>query len=219
MDLLILADRNGVVDMTHEAISRRTNRPIRMIRKTIEELEGPDPRSRTPDMNGARLFRLDEHRDWGWGIVNYDYFRNLASEEQRREKTRIRVNKHRRKSLSVTQCNAPVTQANDLPSISPFLSVLKSERVRERFKEWMPVRKSMGKKPKDWDKMFTEQCQWLNQFNEADQMEIISASIRNNWQGLHEPKQKKQERPTAQSELDKRLERDPLWREMQEKKK
>ncbi len=219
MDLLILADRNGVVDMTHEAISRRTNRPIKMIRKTIEELEGPDPRSRTPDMNGARLFRLDDHRDWGWGIVNYDYFRNLASEEQRREKTRIRVNKHRRKSLAVTQCNAIVTQANDLPSISPYLSVLKSERVRERFSEWIPIRKAMGKKPKDWDKMFAEQCHWLKQFNEADQIEIISASIRNNWQGLHEPKQKKQERPTAQSELDKRLDRDPLWREIQETKK
>lgn len=27
MDMLILADYNGVVDMTHDAIARRTNRP------------------------------------------------------------------------------------------------------------------------------------------------------------------------------------------------
>ncbi len=211
MDLLILADRNGVVDMTHEAISRRTNRPIKMIRKTIEELEGPDPRSRTPDMNGARLFRLDDHRDWGWGIVNYDYFRNLASEEQRREKTRIRVNKHRRKSLAVTQCNAPVTKANDLPSISPFLSVLKSERVRERFLEWIPIRKAMGKKPKDWDKMFSEQCKFLSQFTEADQIESISASIRNNWQGLFPPN-KNGQRPQPKTGRDPdELMSDKLW--------
>jgi len=37
MDFLILADKNGVVDVTHEAIERRTNRPIEIIRKTITE--------------------------------------------------------------------------------------------------------------------------------------------------------------------------------------
>lgn len=75
----------------------------------------------------------------------------------------------------------------------------------------------MGKKPKNWDKMFDKQCQWLTQFNEADQIEIIDQSIRNNWQGLFEPKRDKSDknkRPTAMSELDKRLEKDPLWREL-----
>ncbi len=119
MDLLVLADLNGVVDMTHEAISRRTNRPIEIIRSTILELEGPDKRSRTPDAEGRRIARLDDHRDWGWMILNYDRFRSIASEEQKREKTLVRVRRHRsktRKSESVThpvtQCNAPVTHAN-----------------------------------------------------------------------------------------------------------
>lgn len=108
MDLLVMADRNGVVDMTHEAIARRTNRSIETIRKTILELEGPDPRSRTPDLNGARIKRLDQHRDWGWLIINYKEFREIASEEQRREKTLARVHKHRQtKALQhVTHCNA-----------------------------------------------------------------------------------------------------------------
>jgi hypothetical protein len=209
MDLLILSDKNGVVDVTHEAIARRTNRPIEVIRRTIAELEGPDPKSRTPDADGARIFRLDEHRDWGWGIVNYEYFRKIASQDQRREKTRLRVARHReklRKSLAVTQCNAEVTPANDLPSASAYLSVLK-EGVRGRFLEWIPVRKAQGKKPKDWDAMFSEQVRWLQQFSESDQLEILSASIRNNWQGLHLPeKQKqsnaKQQRPSRQSEAE-----------------
>src|SRR5438552_8403678 len=91
MDMLVLADQNGVVDMTHEAIARRTNRPIEIIRETITELEQPDPLSRTPTCNGARIKRLDKHRDWGWLIVNYADFRKIASEEQRRERTRTRV--------------------------------------------------------------------------------------------------------------------------------
>lgn len=112
MDLLVLADKNGVVDMTHEAIARRTNRPLDVIRKTIGILESPDPKSRRANDEGRRIIRLDEHRDWGWFIANYDHFRKLVSEEQRREKTRKRVQKHRNKGEKA-RCNADVTPRND----------------------------------------------------------------------------------------------------------
>ncbi len=104
-DLLKLCDVNGVVDMTLEAISRRTNAPIEIVRKGIERLEMPDSASRNPEFEGRRIVRIDEHRTWGWFIVNYDHYRNLVSEEQKREKTRIRVANHR----SRTKCNANVT--------------------------------------------------------------------------------------------------------------
>jgi len=112
MDLLVLADQDGVVDMTHEAIARRTNRPVDIIRSTIAELEAPDPQSRTPDALGARLKRLDAHRDWGWCIINFDRFHKLASDEQRRAKNRERVNRYRQKTREKPQCNAPVTPCN-----------------------------------------------------------------------------------------------------------
>ena len=78
------------------------------------------------------------------------------------------------------------------PSI--YLSSL-SVPVQNRFKEWITVRKAMGKAPKNWDKMFSEQVKWLGQFNEEGQLESISASIRGNWQGLFAPKLDK---PTKQ---------------------
>jgi hypothetical protein len=112
MDLLVLADPDGVVDMTHEAIARRTNRPLEIIRATIAELEAPDPQSRTPDEDGARLKRLDTHRNWGWCIINFDRFHKLASEEARRAKTRERVTKYRDKVRGKPQSNAPVTPSN-----------------------------------------------------------------------------------------------------------
>ena len=65
MDMVILADQDGVVDMTHEAIAARTNVPIKTIYGAIEQLENPDPRSRSPREDGARIKRLDDHRDWG----------------------------------------------------------------------------------------------------------------------------------------------------------
>jgi hypothetical protein len=132
-DLLILADINGVVDKTPEAISRRTNVPLDVVQQAISVLESPDHRSRRPDNEGRRIQRLDDHREWGWFIVNYDYYRKIASEEQRREKTKKRVQKLREKSAcnaSVTHSNARVTLCNDSPSASVSASVSPSEKER-----------------------------------------------------------------------------------------
>lgn len=111
-DLLTLADSDGVVDMTPEAISRRTNVPIELVRRGLAALEAPDPRSRTPDHEGRRIVRLDDHRDWGWLIVNYGKFRLTASDEQRREKTRLRVERFRAKKASGNGQNGDITHGN-----------------------------------------------------------------------------------------------------------
>jgi len=100
MDLIVLADPDGVVDMTHEALARITNVPMERIKAAITKLETPDLKSRTPDYEGIRLKRLDDHRDWGWLIVNYARFRGTATEEKRREQTRDRVRKFREKQTS-----------------------------------------------------------------------------------------------------------------------
>ncbi|MCC6486427.1 MAG: hypothetical protein IT364_02925 [Candidatus Hydrogenedentes bacterium] len=89
--LLILANQDGVVDMTPEAISRRTNIPLKIISHGIRKLEQPDPRSRSGDMEGRRVVLIDNHRDWGWWIVNYQHYRELAKAEEKREADRVRI--------------------------------------------------------------------------------------------------------------------------------
>lgn len=122
MDLLVLANSDGVVDITHEAIARRTNVPLDWVKEAIAVLEGPDPKSRTPDENGARIVRLDGHRDWGWIITNYHVFRDIATEDARRQKTKERVRRHREKRSA--SGNAPVTLCNAVEN-----SVVDSERL------------------------------------------------------------------------------------------
>ena len=112
MDMLILADADGVVDMTHEAIARRTNRPEDVVRRTIAALEAPDKKSRSATSDGRRIVRLDKHRDWGWMIVNYGRFRDIVRDEQRRAKTRARVARFRHKHGEKRECNADVTPPN-----------------------------------------------------------------------------------------------------------
>ncbi len=112
MDMLVLADQNGVVDMTPTAISARTRIPLEDVRTMLNSLEQPDAESRTPDHDGRRIAKLDTHRTWGWCIINYDRFRKTASEDQRREKTRERVARFKAKHQQNTHGNASLTHGN-----------------------------------------------------------------------------------------------------------
>jgi hypothetical protein len=93
--LLILSDPVGVVDMDRESISRLTTIPLEVIKIGIEALEVADPESRTPDSEGRRIVRLNDHRTWGWKIVNFLHYRNIRDAEERRVYQRNWVNKKR----------------------------------------------------------------------------------------------------------------------------
>lgn len=96
-DFLKLADVDGVVDMTAEAISRRTNAPLELITDGIKKLEAPDPLSRSKEEEGRRIVLIDPDRDWGWRIVNYLHYRNLRDEEARRSYYRNYMKEYRDK--------------------------------------------------------------------------------------------------------------------------
>lgn len=111
MDLLVLCDPNGVIDMTPSAIASRTRLKLVDVKLWLEKLESPDLESRTPDNSGRRIVRLDDHRSWGWLIVNYQRFRLTASEEQRRERTKERTRKYRELN-NLQSCDASVTHGD-----------------------------------------------------------------------------------------------------------
>ena len=98
--MIILADKGGIVDMTAEAISRRTTIPLEIIRIGIVTLEQADPESRTPDEEGRRITRLSSEREWGWRIVNHEHYRRIRSQDERREYMRLYQAKRRASSKS-----------------------------------------------------------------------------------------------------------------------
>lgn len=105
MDLVVLADRDGVVDMTLEAISRRTNVPLEKVARCVRILCESDPQSRSHEESGARLKLVDSHRDWGWQIVNFVHYRELRDEDARREY--FRDQKRRQRAMSKTVQDSP----------------------------------------------------------------------------------------------------------------
>jgi hypothetical protein len=111
--LIVLADADGVVDMTPQAISARTSIPREIIDKGLEVLASPDKYTRTEGSDGRRIELIDEHRPWGWVLVNYEKYKSMVDSDTVRAQTRERVRRHRaRKKNAVTDGNGDVTGGN-----------------------------------------------------------------------------------------------------------
>lgn len=155
MDLLVLADRDGTVDMTMEAIGRVTNVPIEEVRESISALEREDPLSRSPIENGRRLVRIDEHRSWGWKIVNYEAYREIRDEEARREYFRDRKREQReRERLSDLPQSNQVKDSQECPqndSISVSASSLFSGLGSGEGADKKP--KNLKSKPENYEEL------------------------------------------------------------------
>ena len=93
--MIVLCNSDGVVDMTPQAMAARTSIPLEILTKGIEVLSEPDPYTRTPGEDGRRIILMDNHRPWGWIIVNHAKYKMMISMEQKREADRERAKKQR----------------------------------------------------------------------------------------------------------------------------
>lgn len=102
--MIILCDDCGILDMTPNAIANRTGIPNEIIKEGIERLEDDDPYSRTPDENGKRIIRLDNHRPWGWKIINHKKYKSMGNYEDKKRADRERM-AEKRKEINVAMCS------------------------------------------------------------------------------------------------------------------
>lgn len=99
--LIVLSTPDGVIDMTPQAMAARTSIPLDIITKGLKVLSEPDPYTRTPGEDGRRIALLDDHRPWGWRLVNHGKYRRLRDMDQKREADRDRIAEKRNKSKVV----------------------------------------------------------------------------------------------------------------------
>lgn len=85
MEMLVLANRNGIVDMTAEAIAGTIKIPLEEVERCIDVLMDIDPNSRSKKRHGARIRYIDSNqRLWGWVIVNHGKYRDCKNTEELR---------------------------------------------------------------------------------------------------------------------------------------
>ena len=97
-NLLAHADAAGWADIHPRAIAEEVGLTVEQVQNALLELESPDPDSRSPEEDGRRIVKMDDHRAWGWRIVNHGKYRSIRSEEDRREQNRIAQEKWRNKN-------------------------------------------------------------------------------------------------------------------------
>jgi hypothetical protein len=202
MDLLVLADSTGAVDMTHEAISRRTNVPVDEVVKYVKDLCQPDTKSRSKLEEGKRLVPLDSNRDWGWKIVNYVHYRKIRDEAARREYFRDKQREHRKKNkrgvkdIVLTELNTNgqvLTPPSSSTSASfweelkrnPLYSGVDIDRELEKAKQWC----------KKNSRRLTERF-FTNWLSKADRLVIPTSRIKTAQYEPH-PEQSDEEREKA----------------------
>lgn len=188
--MLALSDANGFVCASLGGLAHAARVSKLDCEAALGYLLSPDDDSRSREFGGQRI----EGIDGGYLILNYKKYRDLGRKIDRDEYLADKQWESRQKRK---QSSTPVNKESTIASASASVlkkeleeavKLLTNEQTRKKFNEWMTVRRGMGKKPKNWDKMFTEQAQWLAKYAYLIQIEILSASIRNNWQGLFEPK-------------------------------
>lgn len=215
--LLVLADKDGDVDMTPEKIAAASGYPLDIVQRGLDELEAPDPRSRTPDMEGRRIVKIHE-AGWGWRIVNYCKYRDIRSTEERREYFREKKREQRAAAKSKLSTNVQIVHRSPPESTVRHPSDSYSEAEAEKTKSsrkrsptlpvqdfkpesipglnleawgmWVEYRKGKRKpiRPQSM-KVAAEEMAKLC----STQMQEVRRAIAGGWQGLHpEPVERSQ---------------------------
>ena len=94
--MLAMADRSGMVEASIPGLADAAVISLEECLEGLETLKAPDAYSRTKECEGRRIVEVDG----GWAILNYLKYREMRSDEDQREKNRLRVQKFREKSAS-----------------------------------------------------------------------------------------------------------------------
>lgn len=135
MAMLVVADRNGIVDMTATKLASTCGYPLDVVQKGIALLEQPDPLSRTPDEEGRRI-KVIHSAGWGWEIVNFKKYLDMKTAEERREYFRVKKQEQRERDGQKCQ-----NLSLDVSSVHLLDSEVdsKNKNVEKVFDHWRNV--------------------------------------------------------------------------------
>lgn len=179
--LIVLADKDGIVDMTPPAIAARTSIPLEHIEKGIEVLTKEDKYSRSDKNNGKRIILTDEARPWGWQIVNYDYYCKIASREDKREQDRIRISEKRSKNKDVADGREESQSVADVAYVDVDVDV----DVKKKEGAKAPLAQKATRLPEDW-KLPEVWFDWAfkNSMLKRGEIDIEATKFHNHWKAL-----------------------------------
>ena len=137
--ILSLSDRNGHVDVTCSYLAGVTGLPVDEVTACMARFCEPDPISRSKDQSGARLVLLDEHRPWGWRIVNHAHYREKA---RLTAKASREVSEGLNKVRMADRRSPPLTAADPLSNVKGQTTNIPDQRALKTLSSEKPIEKA-----------------------------------------------------------------------------
>lgn len=109
--MMAMVNADGVVEASVPGLARAAHKSIPEVEIALAKFMAPDKYSRTPDFEGRRI----EEVSGGWRLLNHDLYKNKLSVEDRREKTRQRVARHRDRKAAEAQQGLPAVAQDVTP--------------------------------------------------------------------------------------------------------
>jgi hypothetical protein len=127
--MLAMADKKGFVVASIPGLANRARVPIDVVRNAIYKFSSPDPDSSSREFEGRRV----ESLGGGWRLLNYDRYRAVRDDEDRRAYMRDYM-RARRAEDSV---NSEVKSVSNVNSCKPQLAEAEAEADTEAEAEKM----------------------------------------------------------------------------------
>jgi hypothetical protein len=112
--LLAMADSKGRISAAIPGVSKRSGVNLKKTEEALIKFESPDKYSRSTDFEGRRIAKIDG----GWQLLNYEKYREMRNDSERKEyiKEYMREYRARTKNVNknvnnVNECKPPLTQA------------------------------------------------------------------------------------------------------------
>lgn len=99
--LLAMSDKNGIAEASIPGLADMARVSLQDCEAALQELQSPDPYSRTKDHEGSRISPVDG----GWQILNHAKYRAKMGADERREYLRLKQREYRSRDKSTNVNN------------------------------------------------------------------------------------------------------------------
>lgn len=94
--MLAMADQFGVVEASVPGLSDMARVTVAECREALDELQQPDPDSRSSEQEGRRIEKVEG----GWRLINHGKYREKMSRDERREYQRLYQRSYRKQNVN-----------------------------------------------------------------------------------------------------------------------
>lgn len=144
LSMLAKADQIGFIEAALPGLARLANLSLSETEAALAELMAPDPYSKSPDCDGARVIKVER----GWCLVNYEAYRDRRDDDQKREYMRNYMRQRRSGNNGVNFCKDSLNNVGQAEASTEASTEREGEALLSKDEKTRAFFEDMGVKTK-----------------------------------------------------------------------